>query len=83
MSHKVTGRFAPESFRPCVISPVCHFALGRFALGHFTHIFILALWIEVRYVLVHKGVEEGRGVGVFAYSSGLFIQYLLLMSFIL
>ena len=49
-----------------------YFALGRFALGRFArgsfrpilvdrfaHIFIQALWIEVRYVLVYKG---GRGV---------------------
>ena len=88
----VTGRFARESFRPGVVSPVGHFALGRFALGRFArgsfrpnmvdrfvHMFIQALRIEVKYVLVYKGVEGCMGFG---YSSGLFIQYLLLRSFI-
>ena len=93
----VTGRFARESFRPGVVSPVGHFVLGRFALGRFArwsfrpsmwgrfvHIFIQALQNEVKYVLVYKWVEGGMGSRcAFDYSSGLFIQYLLLMSFIL
>ena len=31
----VPGRFARESFRPWVVSPVGRFALGRFALSRF------------------------------------------------
>ena len=55
-----------------VVSPISRFALGRFSresfrpnlVGRFAYIFIQALWIEVRYVLVYKGVEGVWGVGV-------------------
>ena len=70
MGRFVLGRFACESFRLNLV-------------GRFAHIFIQALWTEVRYVLVYKGVEVGMGSRcAFGYSSGLFIQYLLLMRFI-
>ena len=90
-------RFARESFRlwvisPWVVSPWVNSLVGRFAPIWWVVspiFFIQFLRIEVRYVLVYKGVEgEGGGVGMgslcaFGYSSGLFIPYLLLMSFIL
>ena len=81
----LTGRFARESFRQWVVSPVGHFALGRFVsgsflpnlVGRFAHIFIQALWIEVRYDLVYKEVEGAMGSRcAFGYICGLFIQYL-------
>ena len=45
------GQFACGSFRPSLV-------------GRFTYIFIQAIWIEVRYVLVYKGVEGVWGFGV-------------------
>ena len=82
VSRFARGSFRPESFcsgsiHQWVILPQFH---GSFCPYFYPQ-------IEVKYVLVYKGVERGGGVVwgrcAFGYSSGLFIQYQLLMSFIL
>ena len=68
----VTGRFVRESFHPWVISPWVSFRPGSIRPwvvspqfgGSFHPYFIQALWIEIRYVLVYKGVEIGYGESV-------------------
>ena len=54
----VTGLFAGGSFRPGSIRP---WVLSPQSGGSFRPYFIQALWIEVRYALVYKGVEGAMG----------------------
>ena len=60
------------SFRPRVVSPVGHFALGRFAHGLFRQYFYSGPMIEVGYILVYKEVR-GREGGVWGVDVRLFI----------